>query len=107
MKDYDKNKESSYLQFWAVNKLNGWAMLLKLPIDHFECTKDISQFNEDLIKNYDEEGDQRYFLEADVQYLEKLHELHNDQLFLPEKMKIEKQKPLYLIQMIKRNTLYT
>ena len=66
MKDYDKNKESSYLQFWAVNELNGWAMLLKLPIDHFECTKDISQFNEDLIKNYDEEGDQRYFLEADV-----------------------------------------
>ena len=66
MKDYDKNKASSYLQFWAVNNLNGWAMLLKLLIDNFECTKDISQFNEDLIKNYDEEGDQRYFLEADV-----------------------------------------
>ena len=30
------------------------------------------------------------FLEFDVQYLEKLHELHNDLPFLPERMKIEK-----------------
>ena len=30
------------------------------------------------------------FLEVDVEYLEKLHGLHNDLLFLPERMKIEK-----------------
>ena len=29
-------------------------------------------------------------LEADVQYYEKLHHLHNDLPFLPERMKIEK-----------------
>ena len=28
--------------------------------------------------------------EVDVQYLKKLHELHNDIPFLPERMKIEK-----------------
>ena len=28
-----------------------------------------------------------YFLETDVQYLEKLHELHNDLPFLPERKK--------------------
>ena len=30
------------------------------------------------------------FFEVDVQNCEKLHELHNNLLFLPEKMKIEK-----------------
>ena len=27
MKNYDKNKESSYIQYWDVNKLYGWACL--------------------------------------------------------------------------------
>ena len=30
-----------------------------------------------------------YFIEIDVQYLENLHELHNDLPFLSERMKIE------------------
>ena len=32
---------------------------------------------EDLIKNDNEESDEEYFREVDIQYLEKLHELHN------------------------------
>ena len=74
MKDYDKNKESSYIQYWDVNNLNGWVFTKKLPADNFEWTKDISQFNDDFIKNYNEESDEVYFLEVDVQYPEKLHE---------------------------------
>ena len=34
------------------------------------------------------------FLEVDLQYLEKLHELNNDLPFLPERMKIEKVEKL-------------
>ena len=49
--------------------------------------KDTSQFLEDFIKNYNEESDKGYFLEVNVKYLEKLHELHNDLPFLPEGMK--------------------
>ena len=26
MKDYDKNKELSYLKYWDVNDLNNWQM---------------------------------------------------------------------------------
>ena len=41
-----------------------------------------------------EESDKGYFLEVDVQYPEKLHDLHNDLPFPPEKTKIEKVKKL-------------
>ena len=35
MKNYDKNKEPSYLQYRDVNNLCRWAMLLKLPVNKF------------------------------------------------------------------------
>ena len=53
-------------------------MSQKLPVNNFEWIKDNPQFNEDFIKNYNEEIHEGYFLEVDVQYLKKLHELHND-----------------------------
>ena len=89
MKDYDKNKELTYLQYWDVNNLYGWAMSQKLPVNNFEWIKDTSQFNEDFIKNYNEESDEGYFLEVDVQYLKRILEFHNDLPFLLERMKIE------------------
>ena len=52
--------------------------------------EDTSQFNEDFMKNYNQETDEGHFIEVDVQYLKKLHELHNDLPFLPERMKFEK-----------------
>ena len=51
MKNYDKNKESSYLQYWDKNNFYGWAMLQKLPLNNFQID-DPSQFNGDFIKNY-------------------------------------------------------
>ena len=63
-------------------------MSQKLPVNNFEWIEDTYQFNEDFIKNYNEKSNKGYFLEVDVQYLEKLLELHNDLPFLPEIMKI-------------------
>ena len=95
MKDYDKNKESSYPIYWDVNSLYGWAMSQKLLVNNIEWIDDTFQFNEDFIKSYDEEGVQGYFLEDDIRYSEKLHELHNDLPFLPERMKTENvEKPV-------------
>ena len=65
-------------------------MSQKLPVNNFEWREDASQFNEDFIKLYNEEIDKGCFLEDDVQYPEKLHELHNDLPFLPERMKTGK-----------------
>ena len=85
MKDSYKNEEPPYLQYWDVNNLYGWAMSQNLPVH-------TSQFNEDFMKNYNEESDKEYFLKVDVQYTEKSHELHNDLPFLPKIMKIEKSE---------------
>ena len=88
--NYDENKESSYIQYWDVNNLYGWAMLQKVPINNFEWIKDTFQFIEDFIKSYNKESDEGSFLEVDVQYLQKLHELHNNLPFSQERMKIKK-----------------
>ena len=65
-------------------------MSQKFPANNFKWIKDTSQFNEDFTKSYNGESDERYFLEVDAQYPEKLHDLYNDLLFLPERVKIEK-----------------
>ena len=65
-------------------------MSQKLPVKTFKWVKDVSKFNKSLIKSYNEESDKEYFIEVDVQYPENLHNLYNDLLFLPKRMKIEK-----------------
>ena len=50
-------------------------MLQMLPVNNFEWIEDTFYFNEDFIQNYNEESDERYFIEFDVQYLKKLREL--------------------------------
>ena len=81
MKDYDKNKESLYLNYCNINKLYGWAMSQTLPLVGFKWVEETSQFNDNFIKRYNEDTNTGYLLEVDVQYPEKLHELHNDLLF--------------------------
>ena len=44
----------------------------KLSVNKSEWTEETSQFNEDFIKNYNEESDEGYFLEFDVQYPAKI-----------------------------------
>ena len=73
-----KIKNCQYLQHWDVNNLYRWAMQQKLPVNNFELIENTSQFNEDFIKNYNEE----------------LHKQHNNLRYLPEIMKIEKVKKL-------------
>ena len=62
MKNYDKNKESSYIQYLDASNLYRWAMSQKLPADGFKWKKKMSKLNEDVIKNYDEDIDKGIFL---------------------------------------------
>ena len=92
--DYDKNKESSYIQYCDVNKWYVWVLSQRLAVNNFELIKDNFQFNEDFIKSYNEEIDEGHFLEVKVQYLEKLHEIHHNPPASPERMRIGKIEKL-------------
>ena len=82
-------------------------MSQKLPLGVFKWVKNTYQFNKGFIKNYNEGSNIEYFLEVDVEYLEKLHEPHNDLRFLPERMKIEKAEKLVANLHDKKNMLFT
>ena len=94
MENYDKNKESSYIQCLDANNLHGWAISQKLPVNNFKWVKDVSRINEEFIKNYNENSSKGYILEVDVKCLKKLHDLHSDLPFLPKRIKIDKCKKL-------------
>ena len=63
-------------------------MSQKLPANGFKWVKNLFKFNENFIQNYDENDNKGYFLEVDVDYLKKLHDLHKDLRFLPERGEI-------------------
>ena len=88
MKDYDKNKEWSYLMYWDIFNLQGWEMSQKLPIDDFKGVKNRSQFSKEFRENYNQNSGEGCFLEVDVWYLEDLYELHNNLQFLPETLQM-------------------
>ena len=94
LKYYDKNKESPNIVYVDANNLYGWAMLQKLPVDGFEWVEDLSVIDEDFIKNYDEDSDVGYIIEADIEYPKDLQSLHSDLPFLPERMNVNGCKKL-------------
>ena len=70
-------------------------MSQKLPVNGFMWYNDhLSDFNEDVIKNYNENSDEGYFLEVDIEYPKQLWNSHKDLLFLPERRKLEKVEKL-------------
>ena len=90
MKNYDKNKESSFILYLNPNNLYGWAISQKLSVNSFKWVIYVSKIDEDLIKNYDEDSDTGYILEVDMKYPRVLHDFHSDLPFLPEIMEINK-----------------
>ena len=71
-----------------ANNLYGCEMPQKLLVDGFEWVEQLSQFKEDFIKTYDENGNKGCFLGVDVEYPKYLRNLHSDIPFLPERKKI-------------------
>ena len=68
---------------------------------------DNDEINEEFIKSYNENDNKGYILEVDVKYLKRLHELHSDLTFLPERMKIDKCNKLVCILFNKKKICRT
>ena len=72
--EYDKNKESSYINYFDANNLYGLSMIQKLPYKNLKWDDTLKE--EDII-NY-KNNNIGYILEVDLEYPKELHDLHND-----------------------------
>ena len=87
-KDFDENKESTYIQYFDANNLYGWAMSQPLSVRGFKWVKNKSKFTSDFILDYDVYSDVGYIFETTIRYPEELHGKHKNLSFLPQKEKI-------------------
>ena len=85
MNDYDPEKPSTFITYLDMNNLYGSAMSEYLPYGEFKWLKNAVEFD---VMSIDEKSDTGYFLEVDLEYPNKLHELHNDYPLAPEKRAI-------------------
>ncbi|XP_036140462.1 uncharacterized protein LOC118644854 [Monomorium pharaonis] len=83
MQTYDPSKPSSYLMYFDVNNLYGWAMCQPLPYGEFQWIE-VSNFDINAIAADSPTG---YILEVDLEYPRDLHDEHADLSFCPTRDK--------------------
>ena len=106
IKNYDKNIISSNLMYLDANNLYGWKMSQKFPVNGFKWIKKLTKFNEDFIKNYDENSNKGYILEVDVEYPKNLFNLYSDYYFQLRERKLKNVISLLVAYMIKKTMLF-
>ncbi|KYN15199.1 hypothetical protein ALC57_12589 [Trachymyrmex cornetzi] len=79
-----KEINSSYLMYYDVNNLYGWAMCQPLPYADFRWVDDVHNFDFTTIVLDSQTG---YILEVDLQYPQHLHDAHTDLPFCPTREK--------------------
>ena len=82
IKNYNPKK---FVTFLDMNNLYGLAMKVYLPQGGFKCLKNVDGFDVSSISKKSPIG---YILEADLEYSDDLHALHNVYQLVPEKLAI-------------------
>ena len=90
MKNYDPQKDSSYIPCLDANNLYGWAMSQKLPTGDFRWITP-HKLTPKLQESYHEKTAKGLILEVDLEYPQELHDLHNDYPLAPEKMVVPEE----------------
>ncbi|CAH3189413.1 unnamed protein product, partial [Porites evermanni] len=91
MKDYNPDKESTFIQYLDANNLYGWAMSQNLPTHGFKWMKNITvEKVMDILEKANHSmlnlGKKGYIFEVDLEYPPHLWETHNNYPLAPEKM---------------------
>ena len=68
-----------------MNNLYGWVTNGSLPYGGFKWLKNVDGFD---VNSINEKSSIGYIFEVDLEYLKKLHALHNDYPLAPEKLAI-------------------
>ena len=74
-----------FIQYLDANNLYGWAMSQKLPTGDFKWMT---------AKQLDKWFEHPCILEVDLEYLQELHDLHDDYPLAPERVTVDKVEKL-------------
>ena len=77
---YDPSKPTSYLMYYDVNNLYGWAMCQPLPYAEFRWVENVAGFD---VMSVPSDSATGYVLEVDLAYPVNLHDGHADLPFCP------------------------
>ncbi|XP_077258284.1 uncharacterized protein LOC143895192 [Temnothorax americanus] len=81
---YDSSQPDTYLMYYDVNNLYGWAMCESLPYANFQWLDDPENFD---VTTVPPNGDVGYILEVDLEYPGDLHDAHADLPLCPTRDK--------------------
>ena len=75
MNDYDLKKQSTFISYLDMNNFYGWAMNEYLLYERLKWFKNVVESD---VISINEKSPIWYLLEVELEYPNKLHELHND-----------------------------
>ncbi|KYM98774.1 hypothetical protein ALC62_10502, partial [Cyphomyrmex costatus] len=80
LSSYDPSQPSTYLMYFDVNNLYGWAMMEPLPYGQFQWIDNVDNFD---VMSVSTESDVGYILKVDLACPQSLHDSHADLPFCP------------------------
>ena len=85
MKNFNPDDITKYIMYFDANSLYGWPMMQYLLYGGFLSSDEVEKFD---ISSLSETSEVGYILEIDLEYLDELHNLHDDYPLAPNKINV-------------------